>query len=105
MNRKEINPEVNMGCTLHVGSDYYPYTIIKVINEKKIIVTPDIYKRIDDNGEYTEDQQYEYLTNYDGKQETYTKRKNGAWFAKGSSLRGGCPLIIGVRRAYQDPCF
>lgn len=36
-----IEPVIGLGCTYLCGSDRYPYTIVEVINPKKIIVRCD----------------------------------------------------------------
>lgn len=56
--REQVTPEVGMGATEVVGSDRYPYTIVKVVNPKKIVVQRDDYRRTDNNGQ-SELQTYE----------------------------------------------
>lgn len=96
-------PEVGMGCTQGVGSDRYPYTICEVVNEKKIYVQADDYKRTDKNGQ-SESQTYEYTPNPEAQKILVTLRKNGRWVRKGETLNGSA-FYIGQRRAYQDPSY
>jgi len=101
-----VMPEVGMGATLLMWSDRMPYTIHKV-EGKKIWASPDNYKRIDDNGPYTESQDYEYSNpneNKPEKWEIFRLRKNGRWVKVGQSLKS-TPLHIGKREAYIDPSF
>jgi hypothetical protein len=101
MSDKKIIPEVGMGVTHSVGSDAYPYTIVKVINARSIQVTRDTYEYIGQKGGEPE---YKYTSNPDGHPITITLRINGRWYAKGSQ-RGGCAFHLGHRRFYHDPSF
>ena len=95
---------VGMGATYCVGSDCYPYTVVEVINQKKIVVTSDMYKATD-KSEYYGSQDYTYTSNPDGHRMVLTLRKNGRWIPQGSPMRGSCGFTIGYRRAYRDPSF
>ena len=53
-------PYVGMGATEMLYTDRNPYTVQKVVSEKRVIVTPDKYKRVDTNGQ-SEDQEYIYI--------------------------------------------
>lgn len=50
---------VGMGATLMMYSDRKPYTVQKIVSDKRVIVTPDRFRRIDSNG-ISEKQEYEY---------------------------------------------
>jgi hypothetical protein len=98
-----VTPEVGMGVTYCCGSDRYPFTIIEVVSDKKIVVQRDNYKRIDNNG-YGGQQEYEYQQDSEGVTKIITLRKNGRWIAQGDPLSAH-GYLIGERRAYLDPSF
>jgi len=62
--------EVGMGATKMMYSDREPYTVQRIISDKRIIVTADKATRIDSNGP-SEDQEYEYESTplWEGKRE------------------------------------
>lgn len=93
-------PVVGMGATLISWSDRYPYTIIQVITDRKIVVQEDNATRIDSNG-VSESQNYEYSPNPDGQTYTLTKRKNGQWKVS----KDGTKFAIGYRSKYYDYSF
>lgn len=100
----ETIPEVGMGATHRVGSDSYPYTIVEVVSDKKIIVQQDAARRTDSNG-LSESQEYEYTRNPDSPKIVVTKRKDGRWRRQGESITSTMTFSLGVRRMYQDPSF
>jgi len=85
----DYTPEVGMGVSQFMFSDVNPYTIIKVISPKKIVVQADDYKRVN----YTEEnffsgpQEYEYTPNPNGVTRVITLRKNGHWHQEGESMK------------------
>jgi hypothetical protein len=95
-------PKVGMGVTQIVGSDRYPFTIVRVINDKKIVVTKD---SVGPNKKIDPEQSYDYQTNWDGFNIILTLRNNGRWREQGEPTKGGCPWHIGSRRFYQNPSF
>jgi hypothetical protein len=97
-----IVPVVGMGAFQPAGSDRYPFTIIAIKSDREITLQSDSYKRIDDNGPYTENQIYEYTPNPEGATYVATKRKNGRWVLKGESING-TKFILGERSYYQSP--
>ena len=97
-------PVVGMGVTRTMYSDRQAWTVVQVINDRKIVVQEDNAKRIDKNG-MSELQEYEYTPNPNGRRETLTFRKNGRWISKGQSLKGGDGWALGFRRAYHDYSF
>lgn len=98
-------PVVGMGVTRCVGSDRYPFTVIIVVNSRKIVVLGDSYRRIDNNG-LSEQQEYEYTPNSYGDEYTLTLRKNGQWVVEGEDMKkASCRWYIGERVAYKDPSF
>ena len=103
---KQLNPVVDMGVTLIIGSDKYVYTIIDVNNSKKQIkIQQDICKRTDSNGQSV-DQTYEYYNNPNGKIIILSLRNNSYWkeFGK-TSKQDKCRYDIGTRSRYSDPNF
>lgn len=99
-----VQPTVGMGATGGAGSDCYPYTIVNVISPKRIQITADDYKRIDNNG-LSENQEYEYTSRPDASKITLSLRKSGRWVEVGQSDAGYNGYAIGHRRAYLDPHF
>lgn len=95
--------QVGQGATYIIGSDCYPYTVVEVVSEKRVIVQADDFERADNNGQ-SESQSYEYKPNTDSIRIVVTLRKNGHWHRSGESIKSGCFSFKG-RRAYQDPSF
>lgn len=96
-------PDVGDGATYGVGSDCYPFTVIRVSDSGKTAwIQEDFAKRIDKGGPYTEMQYYEYSPNPDGRVMRVSHRKNGAWRPVGSDH--SC-VIFGARRKFRDPHF
>ena len=95
--------KVGDGATYCVGSDCYPYTIIEIISEKKLVVQADNSKMV--GGSYYGEQEYEYTPNPDGGKFTITLRKNGRWIPVGGNSRSDCGFSVGHRRKYRDPHF
>lgn len=95
--------KVGIGATEIVGSDRYPYTVVEVLSDKKIVVQADDYKRTDKNG-MSESQTYEYTPNPNSLRVVVTLRKNGRWVREGESGKGR-GFAIGHRDAHQDPHF
>lgn len=70
-------PEIGMGVTELLWSDREPYEVIKVINEKKILIRSLGYERTDKNG-ICESQEYRFFSKPDGYVKTLVLR-NGKW--------------------------
>jgi hypothetical protein len=100
---KAITPKVGMGATEYCWSDTHPWTVIKLIGLKTIVVQRDESIRTDNNG-LSESQEYIYERNPEGPTRILTLRKNGVWIVKGESMKGKA-FGIGHRREYYDPCF
>jgi hypothetical protein len=103
--QKDVVPEIGMGVTKPSGSDRYPYTVIEIIADKKIVVQEDKATRTDNRGYYTESQDYSYEPNPNGHTATITKRKNGRWHTLGTRTRGSQSWYLGVRDRHNDPHF
>jgi hypothetical protein len=95
--------KVGQGATYGIGSDRYPHTVIEVVNETRVVVQADNYRRIDNNG-FSEDQTYEYAPNPLACRIIVTRRKDGAWRKQGDNSGSGVFSFHG-RNAYQDPSF
>lgn len=98
---KQPTPVVGMGVTRGAGSDAYPYTVVEILGPRRIVVQADDYRRTDDRGPFTEQQDYEYTPNPDGHRLTLSLRKDGAW----KQMRSSQIYWLGNRRAYRDPSF
>ena len=96
-----IIPVVGMGVTQGVGSDRYPFTVVEVINERRIVVQADEFVRTDHNG-LSESQEYSYTPNPDARKIVLSKRKSGVWREVRTSDGNFYP---GHREAYLDPSF
>jgi hypothetical protein len=103
-------PKVGDGATYLAWSDRYAYTIVDVIyyqsgeqkgQIKAVVATKDVATRTDANG-MSDSQSYEYSTNPNAKLETFTKRKDGRYKAKGGDYG---VLAIGYRDHYFDFSF
>ena len=95
-------PVVGKGCTLLYFSDRYPGTIIDVRKTpKKIViqVQEDHAKRIDNNG-MSENQEYEYSIDPNGRISKFTFYKS-TW----KSSDGPSGICIGERDRYYDFSF
>lgn len=101
---KNTVPEVGMGATKYLGSDRYPFTIIKVLSPTTIVVQEDDANLIEGNYYNTEHQVHEYTRNTESREVTLTKRKNGRWVERGDSMKG-TPYSIGERDRHNDPSF
>lgn len=88
-----------MHATQCVGSDCYPYEVVKVISKTRVAVRRMLYKRLDNNGPFTEDQTYEYSSDVEGIAEIATMGRNGDW------KLSGCHMGFGFARMHRDPHF
>lgn len=98
--------KVGMGATYGIGSDRYPFTVVEVLSETRVVVQADRYKRIDKNG-LSELQEYEYTPDPEACRTIVTRRKQGddyVWRKQGDGKGGGYFGFHG-RHAYIDPSF
>lgn len=115
---KMPKPEIGMGVTELMWSDRYPYEVIAVISEKKILIRELGYERTDNRG-LCETQDYRFFSKPDGEVVTLVLR-NGKWRdlkkeyvndANGKLVmvetrRLGCDQwLIGRADMYRDPSF
>lgn len=88
------------GATLSIGSDSYPYTIIKMNAQgTRATLQEDNYKVLDD---YLVQEKIEYKRNSNGRLVQVYKNKHGIW--KVSKCNSYC-VNMKSRRFYQDPSF
>jgi len=97
-------PEVGMGATKQVGSDSYAYTIIDVVNDRKIVVQADHQHCTSGNQHNSEVQEWECKANPNGAIEVVTLRKNGRWVPLGQD-KNSSGFGIGFRKPHYDPHF
>lgn len=89
-----------LGATVQIGSDSYPYTVVKVSkNESKITLQRDKSFRKDNNG-VSESQDYLFVIDQSGEIENAFKRKDG-YYLKNSN----CKVTLGIRKRHNDPSF
>lgn len=108
-----IEEELNVGdgVTLCYWSDEQPATIIEIgPSGKWLKVQEDKAVRIDNNGCYSECQEYEYSRNPNGRIHTFykTRRKGSTFYTNtGRSTHNdyGIYLILKFRRKYFDYSF
>lgn len=93
---------VGHGCTVSIGSDSYPYTVVGIENERTITIQEDDYRVV--HGTFRgNDAEIVYTRNPFGGKRTFTLRKNGRWILKGCDKT---PFLSFYGRAYyQDPHF
>jgi hypothetical protein len=104
-NETLIQPQIGMGVTQHIGSDRYPYTIVKVISPKKLEIHPDDYTPDKEHEfDYYSNQVYIYTPSNSSHTLIITLRKNGRWIQQGQSINDS-PFSIGERNYYSDPHF
>jgi hypothetical protein len=96
--------EVGMGATELHYSDCDPYTVIRVITQKKIIVQEDNWKIVKGSAQ-DGSAQYEYTRNPGGAKAVLTLRADGCWREEGFTKKNGGGWAVGFRRKYFDPSF
>ena len=92
-------PTVGMGATEIMFSDRHPYTIIKVLSPKRIVVQADKATRIDGNG-CCEDQSYLFEPDPQAPPVTLFLNKRGKWKQLGDAQ--GSTFLLGTRQEYYD---
>jgi len=96
---RSLKPEVGMGVTELCYSDRHPYTVVKILSERRIQVRADKATRVDENG-MSECQRYTYETDENSPAITLRLNKHERW------KQVGCPdgktYFIGEREEYYD---
>jgi hypothetical protein len=109
--------EVGTGITYNMYSDSKAYTIVEVVNEKKVIARRCTVKL--KNAEELKFhaggfvahcsnqsvQEYEYKDEEGNSLVTFTKRKDGRWYKEGESIRSARPASFGRRSEFYDYNF
>lgn len=101
-----MEPRNGMGVTIHVGSDRYPGTIVYVsANQKTIRVAPDAYK-MKAREDFSSPQEAVFVPREGrGDVKTFTLRRNGRYYLRGTKIGSGCFCTLGARSVYFDPHF
>jgi hypothetical protein len=98
-------PTVGTHATLQYITDRYPYEVIEVPNAKTVIVREMKATRADSHG-MSDCQAYEYSSDPNGDQLTFTLRNTGRWIERGiGAKQAGRQLVIGSARRYHDYSF
>ena len=92
-------PEVGMGVTEIMFSDRHPYTVVRILTPKRIVVTADEATRVDGWGA-SESQEYRYASDPDAPEVTLFLNKYGKWKRLGDAQ--GSTFLIGRREEYYD---
>jgi len=100
----QVQVTVGMGATKYVGSDRYPFTVVKILSPKRILIREDKAIRTDNNGAFTEQQEYRYEADPAGRTYTISLRHNGLWYEVGQPAKWTF-FSVGERDAHQDPHF
>jgi len=96
-------PAIGMGCTILMMTDRYAGTIVEVSQNRRTVIMQQDNAELVGKG-ISDQQDYTYAPNPDGRKRTFTLRKNGSYVEQGESLNG-TRLRIGDRRQYRDPSF
>lgn len=106
MTRRDYSVEpVQVGepATYGIGSDCYPYEVVKVSESGKTIHLRALSYRVVEGSSFDGSAKYEYESNPDGSIMKATLRKDGRYRRVGCTNYGG--VFIGHARAYRDPHF
>lgn len=90
--------EVGTGVTEYGWSDRKPYEVTRVINQKHVFIRPMNYKRIDNNG-MSDSQDYEYISNPEGK-EIEVEKRGSVWYEVKKFSKS-----MWEEKAKNDKCF
>lgn len=86
----------------YIGSDAYPYEIVRVVSDKTLEVRRMDFVATEDSN-YFGNQKYNYISKPDAEVVRIRKRKNGKWMEQGAKC-GGFGLAD-EPHAYRDPSF
>lgn len=104
MNENKDAPAVGSLATYHIGSDCYPYTVIAMSpSGHRVTLQERKARRVDNNGAWSDCQTYITVDDDNGRTMTATRRKDGAYRAKGCSNYGR--VTFGAARKHRDPSF
>ena len=91
-------PEVGMGVTEIMFSDRHPYTVVRILTPKRVVVKADLAIRIDDRGA-SDSQEYRYEP-CEGPEVVLFLNKYGKWKRSGDAQ--GSTFLVGRREEYYD---
>lgn len=92
------------GATIYVGSDCSAATVVKA-TARTVVLQRDIATPTE-NSDYFGSQDYTFEPNPRAEQITFSLRKNGGLYMKGTEMgRNGINCTIGSRRQYRNPSF
>lgn len=92
-------PEIGMGVTEIMFSDRHPYTVVRILTPKRIVVKADKAIRIDGRG-CSETQEYAYIECPDEAEVVLFLNKHGKWKRLGDAQ--GSTFLVGRREEYYD---
>lgn len=90
--------KVGDGATRVMITDRFPYTVVEILSETRVVVQADAFERTDANG-MSESQSYRYTSNPTAPRIVVKLLKTG-W-----TDGGGARYALGFRRAYHDFSF
>ena len=97
--------KVGDGATVLYYSDRHAATVTEVTNDgKTVAVKEDKATRADTNG-MSDAQRYTYERDTNGREMTFTLRKNGRYVMKGQGMKNGLAVRLGTRNHYYDYSF
>lgn len=102
MNSDEF--QIGQGCTYHIGSDRYPYTLVEILTSNRVVLQRDNYTRTDKNG-ISENQTYSFEPDPLAIRIVVSRRKDGRWRRQGEKSGGSGFFTLKGRNAYSDPSF
>lgn len=102
MTQDKLPEEAPDAATLYVGSDRYPYTILRKSKSGHVLyLIADRSERTDSNG-LSETQEYAFFSDPNGCEIRATRRYRDG---KEYYYHDGCLVRVGKRRFYSDPSF
>ena len=99
---------IGSGGSTACGSDRYPITLVKVIDENHIAIQSADYKVVS-GSEETGDARYEFTDKPGAPEQIYTRRKitprrkQVLWVKKGQTTKEGERVFFGGWDRYRDP--
>jgi len=110
-------PAVGVGITYNMYSDRQAYTIVEVVNEKKVVARrctatlKESWKPEMVAGGFVahctnnHSQEYDYVDSEENGLKVFTLRRNGKWYAEGENIKGSKPASMGMRKEFHDYNF
>ena len=98
-------PFIGQPCTISIGSDAYPATVVMVNQTGKRIGVRQCIAHPAEGFVRLTNEVYEYEENWKGNIELWSLRKDGRYRPMGSQGNSGYRLTLGHRILHQDPSF